>query len=475
MATSLLGGGAAPRRRRRSLPPEWLLPVADSWADVDYDVIVVGAGPTGLACAHSAVLVRVVVSSRNRSACAQNGATCLVVDARPGVSEKDSKCTGIRPRSVQVLHQTGALAELGGEAALTPVCDLPVYACTAEAGPVSLLYSLRAAAPRAGALGTPPPRERIAFSAEQWRCERALLASLERRPGAVVRRDVRLLGLHCCERGVTVRVAAAGAAEAEAVRCGPDEARPRPGCDTLRCKYLVACDGVGGGVRAALGVGRTGAPYEELFLIADVQLEGFSFDPHSRPTFLHAERGRAAERFVTRDLHIAPLSGGKARLFFVVDAAAPRRDLVAAFRALSCDGGDGEAVAWMQAALAGYGLGGLRIAACHRISRYGVWLGCADDAAGPGREGAAERRVFLAGDAAHSHSPRACRAAPPARAHAPQTAGRAPTRGCRTAGRWAGAWRWRRMRPRPPPQRCCTATARSGGPCGRRWWRWRTR
>jgi 2-polyprenyl-6-methoxyphenol hydroxylase-like FAD-dependent oxidoreductase len=177
---------------------------------------------------------------------------------------------------VQVLRQTGALEELGGEAALTPVCDLPVYACTAADGPVRLLYSLRAAAPRAGALGVPPPRDRIAYSAEQWRVERALLDSLARRPGAVVRRGTRLLGLHCCERGVTVRLAVAAEASEPDVRCAPDEARSRPGSDVLRCKYLVAADGVGGSVRAALGVGRSGAPYEELFLIADVQLAGFT-------------------------------------------------------------------------------------------------------------------------------------------------------------------------------------------------------
>jgi hypothetical protein len=124
----------------------------------------------------------------------------------------------------------------------------------------------------------------------------------------------------------------------------------------------------------------------------------------------------ASRRFITRDLHIAPLGcGGKARLFFVVDAAAARQDLVAEFRALyagplaGCVPPADEAaareatVAWMQRSLGHYGLAGLRIAACSRLSRYSVWLGCA--ASARGATGGPLSRVFLAGDAAHSHSP----------------------------------------------------------------------
>ncbi len=88
----------------------------------------------------------------------------------------------------------------------------------------------------------------------------------------------------------------------------------------------------------------------------------------------------------------------------VVDAAAPRQDLVAAFNALHTGAdaaGVAATVAWMEAALAEYGLR-WRIHECLRISRYGVWLGVADAARGAGP---ADERVFLAGDAAHSHSP----------------------------------------------------------------------
>ena len=97
---------------------------------------------------------------------------------------QDSKCTGIRPRSVEILAHCGALAALGGAAALQPVADLPVYACSARSGPEQLLYSLRGSAAREGIFGAPPHRPCVAYSAEQWRVEAALEGALT---GAVAR------------------------------------------------------------------------------------------------------------------------------------------------------------------------------------------------------------------------------------------------------------------------------------------------
>jgi 2-polyprenyl-6-methoxyphenol hydroxylase-like FAD-dependent oxidoreductase len=336
---------------------------------------------------------------------------------------------------VEILAHCGALASLGGLSALQPVADLPVYSCTQRDGPVRLLYSLRAAAPREGVFGAPPARACVAYSAPQWRVERALADALRARPAAELRYATRLLAFDAQTGGVLVTLAPAAAATTAAaaavaaagdkesgweVVSSPDAtaaaaaaAAPPPSSasTTLRCKYLVGADGVGSGVRAALSIPRDGAAYEELFLIADVRLTSFSFDLHSRPTFLHGEPAcEAAQRFVTRDCHMAPLGDDRFRVFFVVDAAAPRKDLVDAFRALyagpaSGDGADVAGVAatraWMQAAMGEYGLSCV-ITDVQRISRYGVWLGVASAPRGSGPGGS---RVFLAGDAAHSHSP----------------------------------------------------------------------
>lgn len=370
------------------------------------------------------VEARAGISDKARSAAQRMALSACRILTRHSHRAQDSKCTGIRPRTVEILSHCGALASLGGAGALQPVADLPVYACSAARGPETLLYSLRAAAPRDGVFGAPPHRPCVAYSAEQWRVETALEAALTQRGGAV-RRATRLLSFDAQPGGVAVTLAPApppapaAAAEAgwevvdsaAAVDSAPPSAPPPPGTTALRCKYLVGADGAGSGVRTALGVSRDGGAYEELFLIADVRLTGFAFDRHSRPTFLHGESAdEAAQRFVTRDVHAAPLGGDKFRLFFVVDAAAPRQDLVDAFRALytgpvAGPGADAAGVAatsaWMEAALAQYGLR-WRLTAVLRISRYGVWLGCAAAARGSGPGG---RRVFLAGDAAHSHSP----------------------------------------------------------------------
>ena len=421
----------------------------------------------------------------------QNGATCLLVDARPDVSEKvqprrdqqfaqprvparvvssclelkvpflpfataqDSKCTGIRPRSIQILEQCGALQRLGGTAALQPVVDLPVYGCTATLGPVRLLYSLRAAAPTAGVFGAPPARACVAYSCEQWRVERALLEALALEHGraATVRRATRCTAFHLDAGGVSVTLEPctseqseaqtrgdADAAAAAAMSGDEDWEHVAPGDiqqpakaamgvsgrrrgsvvpaaaqeqqSRVRCKYLVAADGVNSACRSHLGIGRDGGPYAERFLIADVILTGYNLDAHSRPTFVHSEPEREARaRFVTRDLHVAVLDGatGKARLFFVVDAQSQRADLVERFGSLYVGPISDDAVgtaatqAWMQATLCEYGLDGWHISSVLRLSRYSVFLGTAQAACAAGPDG--HSRVFLAGDAGHSHSP----------------------------------------------------------------------
>ena len=126
----------------------------------------------------------------------------------------------------------------------------------------------------------------------------------------------------------------------------------------------------------------------------------------------------AAESFCTRDFHIAPLGEGKFRLFITVDSKSRRSDLLADFDALgglerkgagevggSIAPDEAELVAaqrWMQERIAEYGLQ-WRIISTSRVSRYSVFLGHVERASACGA--AAGDRIFLAGDAAHSHSP----------------------------------------------------------------------
>ena len=327
-----------------------------------------------------------------------------------------------------------------------------MYGCTASLGPLRLLYSLRAAAPTAGVFGAPPARACVAYSCEQWRVERALLEALAQNHGqaVTVRRATRCASFQVDAGGVSVTLEPCTSEQAEAQTRGDADAGgdaagdedwdhvttddiqqqpakparrdtgrrhgsgvPASGQQTrMRCKYLVAADGVNSACRSQLGIGRVGGPYPERFLIADVILEGYNLDAHSRPTFVHSEREREARaRFVTRDLHVAVLDGatGKARLFFVVDPQSERHDLVERFTNLYVGPPSDDVAAtaatqaWMQATLGEYGLDGWRIASVLRLSRYSVFLGTAEAASSAGPDG--HSRVFLAGDAGHSHSP----------------------------------------------------------------------
>ena len=62
-----------------------------------YDVMVVGAGPTGLTLANSLY---------------QQGVPCKIVDAHPQITKFDSKCTTTHIRVLEIFEQLGILDEL---------------------------------------------------------------------------------------------------------------------------------------------------------------------------------------------------------------------------------------------------------------------------------------------------------------------------------------------------------------------------
>ena len=205
----------------------------------------------------------------------------------------------------------------------------------------------------------------------------------------------------------------------------PPPPRPLPAAPpaaprVLTCKYLVGADGAESSIREALRIPRLGAPYPDAFLAADVTLSGAAFDPETRPTFVHARRCAAEQQrsggggscfvpFATREVHAAPLPGGRTRLLVTLSSAPAAAE---AFSRLDVESDAGGVTRWLDAALAEYGLP-WRVTALHSASRYAVFLGRAAAARGGGGGGSSaqttdcsgEARVFLAGDAAHTHSP----------------------------------------------------------------------
>ncbi|MFF1677108.1 FAD-dependent oxidoreductase [Streptomyces sp. NPDC058256] len=139
--------------------------------------------------------------------------------------------------------------------------------------------------------------------------------------------------------------------------------------ETLRAAYAVGADGMHSTVREAAGIGFTGSAYSESFVLADVVMDWAPGPSEVSLTF--GTDGLAV---------VAPLPGGHYRVVATVDDAPPTPDLAFVQRLLD-ERAPGQAkvtgIAWSS-----------RFRVHHRVAdRY--------------RAG----RLFLAGDAAHVHSP----------------------------------------------------------------------
>lgn len=290
-----------------------------------YDVLIAGAGPTGMVLAlwlaHQGVKAAIVDSA-----------------AQPGTT---SRAMAVQARTLELYRQLGMADETIAAGRPTVAVNLWVR------GRRRAHLSLR----DAGAGLTPYP---FVLVYPQDRHEQLLLRRLER-AGVRVQRPVELAGVDEREDHVVARLrdADGGARECEA-------------------RFLVGCDGARSAVRRELGTGFPGGTSDRVFYVADVQASGTAADGEMHVSLETAD-------FVI----LLPYSGdGRARLVGTV------RD------------GPGDAHrAWRfddvgQRALRSLGL---KVDRVHWFSTYRVHHRVASRY----RSG----QVFLAGDAAHVHSP----------------------------------------------------------------------
>ncbi|MEV8309147.1 FAD-dependent monooxygenase [Streptomyces flavidovirens] len=192
----------------------------------DADVIVVGAGPTGLMLAGELSL---------------NGVSALVVD-RLAEPIKESRALGFSARTIEEFAQRGLISRLGD------VDIIPV----GHFGGVPLDYRVLPGGSY-GARGIP-----------QSRTESMLAAQLAER-GVEVRRGVEITGVEQDDDGVRVQTVT------------------EDGAGVLRGRYVVGCDGARSVVRTSAGIGFPGSePTVELRFadIAGVRLRPrFSGEP----------------------------------------------------------------------------------------------------------------------------------------------------------------------------------------------------
>ncbi|WP_165225511.1 FAD-dependent monooxygenase [Aquisphaera insulae] len=297
----------------------------------DCDVLVVGAGPTGLM---AATLLK------------RQGVDVRIVEKRAEPS-RESRAFAIQARSLELFLSIGLADRVLRDGFISHTVDL--YSGGKHVGGMDF--------DRAGSPDTP---FQFIYLLPQSETEAILIEDLARQ-GIEVERGLEIHGLEQDDDGVVVRGSKAGGGET-----------------TIRARYAIGADGAHSIVRKSLGLSFEGAPYPQTFLLADCRVS-WPLDHGRFRVFVH---GSSIGLFL-------PLGGESRSRLMAIDrsahgesgetgpAAMELHELEAAFREAS-----GMEVALSDAVWTS------RYRVHHRsVNRYAIG------------------RVFLAGDAAHIHSP----------------------------------------------------------------------
>jgi 2-polyprenyl-6-methoxyphenol hydroxylase-like FAD-dependent oxidoreductase len=209
-----------------------------------WDVLVVGAGPTGLALALQAH---------------DHGARVAVLERRPD-RWRPSRALIMHPRTLEVLRPLGVTQALLARGDTAPRVELHLGH---HAVPVGL--------DRFDLDDTAFPHLVLVRQAD---VETVLAGALADR-GVTVQRDATVCGVRTAGREVIATFRRAGREEQTTAR------------------YLVGCDGTGSTIRRGAGIGWKGAPYRHDVLLADVELDG-----DLAPGVAHVVAGRGGLVFV---------------------------------------------------------------------------------------------------------------------------------------------------------------------------------
>ena len=197
----------------------------------DQDVLIVGAGPTGLALA--LWLTRLGVRVRIIDKAAKAGTT--------------SRALAVQARILEFYRQLG-LADEVVEAG-QPMAAVNMWARGRKAGRVAI-----------GEIGEGLSPYPFVLIYPQDQHERLLIRKLAE-AGVKVERPVELVGLEQTDDGVTATLRSKDGAE-----------------ETCRAAYLAGCDGAHSVARESLRIAFKGGTYDHLFYVADVQARGVVMD-----------------------------------------------------------------------------------------------------------------------------------------------------------------------------------------------------
>jgi 2-polyprenyl-6-methoxyphenol hydroxylase-like FAD-dependent oxidoreductase len=190
--------------------------------DTDVEILIVGAGPTGLALA---------------AELARDGIDHLVVDRQPAGANTSRACV-VHARTMEVLEPLGITRDLLRQGLKVPIFrirdrDHPLI--TVDFSEIASAYPFTLMIP-------------------QSRVEQCLLSHLESLGGRVVR-PCRLL--RCTASGSLF----------EAEVCSEETA------NSIKARWLFGCDGMHSTVREQSGIGFAGGAYEQSFVLADVHMD----------------------------------------------------------------------------------------------------------------------------------------------------------------------------------------------------------
>ena len=188
------------------------------------DVLVIGAGPTGLVAA---------------AELAATGVRVMLIDKYAAPSTR-SRALVVQARTLEIFQKMGLADEF--LAAGRPATSLELFV----EGRRKATFEFH----DIGVDDTPYPFILIISQAETETILRRYLARL----GVEVMSERELVGLTQDAEGVEATVDA------------------REGRTTIRCRYAIGCDGAHSKVRHALGLTFNGAPYDQEFLLADVRV-----------------------------------------------------------------------------------------------------------------------------------------------------------------------------------------------------------
>ncbi|KAG5979312.1 hypothetical protein E4U55_005316 [Claviceps digitariae] len=210
----------------------------------DTDVLIVGAGPTGLVLALWLSKLNLKVRIIDKAAQAATSTRAIVVHART-LELYDQFDASLAQELCEKAHPVDAfnIWVRGRRAFRLPIADV-------------------------GSKLTPRTQTRTISQHEH---ERMLAERLLRCYGVAVELATELLDFK--QRGVETKTGAgAGAEEGEADGAGVTALVQTPGGDTqtIRAKYLAGCDGSHSLVRKKLGIAFPGGTYDHLFYVADI-------------------------------------------------------------------------------------------------------------------------------------------------------------------------------------------------------------